>query len=51
LKIIERSKAAFSESAHSPAKVRVSYEYLETAAEKAKAFIEGFLKEGFRRCT
>ena len=44
VEILERSKSGFLGIGAVPAKVRVSYEYLETPAEKAEAFLKGLLE-------
>ncbi len=44
VEIIERSKAGFLGIGAVPAKVRVSYEYTESVAEKAEAFLKGLLE-------
>ena len=44
VEILERSKSGFLGIGAVPAKVRVSYEYVETAAEKAEAFLKGLLE-------
>jgi spoIIIJ-associated protein len=44
VEIIERSKAGFLGIGAVPARVRVSYEYAESAAEKAEEFLKGLLK-------
>ena len=43
VEIIERAKSGFLGIGAAPAKVRVSYEHIETAAEKAEAFLKGLL--------
>ena len=44
VEILERSKAGFLGIGAAPARVRVSYEYIETPAEKAEAFLKGLLE-------
>ena len=44
VEVLERSKSGFLGFGAVPAKVRVSYEYVETAAEKAEAFLKGLLE-------
>ena len=44
VEILERSKSGFLGIGSTPARVRVSYEYIETAAEKAEAFLKGLLE-------
>lgn len=44
VEILERSKSGFLGIGAAPARVRVSYEYLETPAEKAEAFLKGLLE-------
>ncbi len=44
VEILERSKSGFLGIGAVPARVRVSYEYLETPAEKAEAFLKGLLE-------
>ena len=44
VEILERSKPGFLGIGAAPARVRVSYEYLETPAEKAEAFLKGLLE-------
>lgn len=44
VEILERSKAGFLGIGAVPARVRVSYEYIETPAEKAEAFLKGLLE-------
>ena len=43
VEIIERAKSGFLGIGAAPAKVRVSYEYIESVAEKAAAFLKGLL--------
>ncbi|MBR3060131.1 MAG: protein jag [Oscillospiraceae bacterium] len=44
VEILERSKPGFLGIGAVPARVRVSYEYTETPAEKAEAFLKGLLE-------
>ena len=44
VEILERSKSGFLGIGAVPARVRVSYEYSETPAEKAEAFLKGLLE-------
>ncbi len=44
VEILERAKSGFLGIGASPAKVRVSYEQVETPAEKADAFLRGLLE-------
>ena len=44
VEILERSKSGFLGIGAVPARVRVSYEYLETPGEKAEAFLKGLLE-------
>ena len=44
VEILERSKSGFLGIGSTPARVRVSYEYIETPAEKAEAFLKGLLE-------
>ena len=44
VEILERSKSGFLGIGAVPARVRVSYEYNETPAEKAEAFLKGLLE-------
>ena len=44
VEILERSKSGFLGIGAAPARVRVSYEYIETPAEKAEAFLKGLLE-------
>ena len=44
VEILERSKSGFLGIGAVPARVRVSYEYVETPAEKAEAFLKGLLE-------
>ena len=44
VEVLERSKSGFLGFGAVPAKVRVSYEYVETPAEKAEAFLKGLLE-------
>ena len=44
VEILERSKSGFVGIGSTPARVRVSYEYIETPAEKAEAFLKGLLE-------
>ena len=44
VEILERSKSGFLGIGASPARVRVSYEYEESPAEKAEAFLKGLLE-------
>ena len=43
VEVLERAKSGFLRIGASPAKVRVSYEYIESTAEKAEAFLKGLL--------
>ncbi|MBR4702533.1 MAG: protein jag [Oscillospiraceae bacterium] len=44
VEILERSKSGFLGFGAVPAKVRVSYEYVESSAEKAEEFLKGLLE-------
>ena len=44
VEILERSKSGFLGIGAVPARVRVSYEYLESNADKAEAFLKGLLE-------
>ena len=44
VEILERSKSGFLGIGAVPAKVRVSYEYVESCAEKAELFLKGLLE-------
>ena len=44
VEILERSKSGFLGIGAVPAKVRVSYEYVESNAEKAEVFLKGLLE-------
>lgn len=44
VELLERSRSGFFGIGAVPAKVRVSYEYVETNAEKAEAFLKGLLE-------
>ena len=44
VEILERSRSGFLGIGAVPARVRVSYEYLESPAEKAEAFLKGLLE-------
>ena len=44
VEILERSKSGFLGIGSTPARVRVSYEYIETPTEKAEAFLKGLLE-------
>jgi len=44
VEILERSKSGFLGIGAVPAKVRVSYEYVESSAEKAELFLKGLLE-------
>ncbi|MBQ4369844.1 MAG: protein jag [Oscillospiraceae bacterium] len=44
VEILERAKSGFLGLGNTPAKVRVSYEYEESAAERAKAFLGGLFE-------
>ncbi len=44
VEILERAKSGFLGIGAAPARVRVSYEYAETPAEKAEAFLKGLLE-------
>ncbi len=45
VEILERSRSGFLGIGAVPAKVRVSYEYVESNAEKAEAFLKGLLEK------
>jgi len=44
VEILERSKSGFLGIGAVPARVRVSYEYLESNADKAEVFLKGLLE-------
>ncbi len=44
VEVLERAKSGFLGIGASPAKVKVSYEVVETGAEKAEAFLKGLLE-------
>jgi spoIIIJ-associated protein len=45
VEIIERSRSGFLGIGSSPAKVRISYEYVESVVEQTQRFLTGFWKK------